>query len=391
MRFQRAQGTLALAVGSLAAAACGGRPDLRTDLRPEGPPEVLAVMVLTDQFSAGGGVPDEEATFCKIDGGSPDPKSPGIIGQPDFSVTQICPETAAEVTNGFAHFMGGEVATVAMVDNANPPALGGFHFRIVFDELLDVNVETLLDSETGGPCDPVTSRTCDGHINTTLPVDVQCGNASVPYDGYYVPNGNQVSWAPGPSLVVIPEVGSYATSGECSVTLKDIIVDKEGNAVPADQRGPYTTAVSPLVVLETDPGDGDEIAEDAPVAFVFTADLDGTTVSAADVSVEDASGAIAVVVSTAGNALVIEPATTWPLGTCDSATPPAACAQECDDANPCPGAYECVEDPASTLGGVCDDSITITATILDTADFTDTRGGPYVGGEVSVSFSAVLP
>jgi len=55
---------------TLASAACD-RPDLYSDLRPEGPPEVLSVSVNApdnrDGF-AGGGATLEQVTFCKTQG-----------------------------------------------------------------------------------------------------------------------------------------------------------------------------------------------------------------------------------------------------------------------------------------------------------------------------------
>jgi hypothetical protein len=81
----RAQGLLAIGIGAISLAACG-TPDLATNLRPDGPPDVLAVMVQVDVSSPNGGVPDEYATFCKTD----DDLVPTVVGLPDQSVDFVC-------------------------------------------------------------------------------------------------------------------------------------------------------------------------------------------------------------------------------------------------------------------------------------------------------------
>jgi hypothetical protein len=327
-----------------------GRPDLRTDLRPEGPPDVLTVMVQTDEFSAFGGVPDERATFCKVDGGTPDPKVPTIIGQPDQSVVQVCPETPEEVTAGFSHRpdLLEPDAPVTEVTNGNPPGFGGVLVRIVFDELLNPDIETLTDSETGGPCTP-DSLTCDGHIATTLPVDVNCDGQGATYDGYYVPNGNIASWPPGPSLVVIPDLGQYGAGSQCTVTIRDNVTDKTGTVVDASQRGPYSWAIADLTVAGTEPADGDTLTNDTPLAIFFTGDITGF--DTADLTVEDSGGPVNVDLTITGNVVEILP----------------------------------------TAGSWTIDE-TYTVTILDTADFGDAQSGAaYAGGEFVTTFMAVAP
>lgn len=258
----------AVGFGALALAACGD-PDLSTNLRPEGPPEVLAVMVQVDELSPFEGLQNELATYCKPD----DNKVPTVIGQPDFSVVQVCPEP------------GTDDPAVEMVTNADPL---NWYARIVFDELLDPDFEELTDSATGGECTDA-SETCDGHIAGSAPVELLCNGQTVSYDGYYSPNGNALSWPPGPSLVVIPD-DFIATGTECTVALNDVITDKDGTAIPSDQRGPYEFAVQTLQVLYTDPEETDPVSEVPPdyeFTIGFNALIDVTSFAAGDITLHD--------------------------------------------------------------------------------------------------------
>lgn len=290
IRRRPTQAWLASGFGAIALAACG-TPDLSTNLRPEGPPDVLAVMVQTDEFSEFGGVPQETATFCK-DG---DEKAPGVIGQPDFSIVQICPEGADDTF------------TVETVTNADPMT---WHARIVFDELLDPDFEQLTDSATGGPCTD-DSETCDGHIAGSHPVDLLCAGQAVDYDGYYSPNGNALSWPPGPSIVVIPS-DFIATGTECTVTVNSIVTDKDGTAVPTDQVGPYTFSISGLALLGTDPEETDPLSEVTPdyeLSVFFNALIDDASVDAGEITLHDdtADADVAFTVTADGTTLVITP------------------------------------------------------------------------------------
>src|SRR4051794_14248632 len=83
----------------LALGACSA-PDLYSDLRPDGPPEVLSVSVNApdnrDGF-AGGGATLEQVTFCKTQGpndgaaGAGDPKRPDQVILSDESALEECP------------------------------------------------------------------------------------------------------------------------------------------------------------------------------------------------------------------------------------------------------------------------------------------------------------
>jgi len=330
MRFLRATGFLATTLGALALAACG-RPDLHTDLRPEGPPDLLTVMVRTTDFIPtvnGIEIQAEPAVYCKAN----DDKVPTIIGLPSQAVYQVCPETADD-------------PPLTPVTNADPTNMS---IRLVFDELLDTAVETLTDTDTGGPC-TATSLTCDGHLASTAPVTLMCGGTAVAYDGYYVPNGNVVSWPPGPALVVEP-TDFIATSAACTISLKDSILDKQGNVVPADQRGPYSFSLAAMTIIATDPQDGDEIANDSPAVIQFNAPIDAATVNAVDVTADDGA-AVAVDLTVNGDTIEILPTSgTWAVGP------------------------------------------DITITVPATATISDIGGGAYVpDGDFTLTFTAAIP
>jgi hypothetical protein len=231
------QGAVAIAtIGALALAGCEDKV-ARTDLRPEGPPDVLAVLVLND--SVGGLV--ETATYCKAG----DEKRPGIVGLPDFSTTVLCPEDLSE--------------SQPMAEDASPDT---FFVRIMFDELLDPSIEDLIPilDDNG-----LETGSFTGTIAQTQPVTLKCTGIDgqlhdVAYDGYYSPSGNAVTWPVGPSLV-IKQVGDVIvpTNSACEVTIKDSVHDKSGNPVAADQRGPYKFKVSGLKPIANDPADDTEI------------------------------------------------------------------------------------------------------------------------------------
>ena len=208
------------------------QPAQNTDLRPEGPPDVLAVLVMTDPAAQLA----ESATYCRTN----DDKRPTTVGLPDFTLSQICDEDPSKPAD--------------MVTSAYPD---GWYVRVMFDELLDPDIEELveiLDPDTGDGTDTFT-----GTIANTQPVILECesvggGFVEVPYDGYYSPAGNSVTWPLGPALVIKPiEPRAIATNKMCRVTLRDSIVDKSGTAVPADQRGPYPFKIAPITAIAIDP------------------------------------------------------------------------------------------------------------------------------------------
>lgn len=246
-------GTIAT-LSALAISACSD-PGQRTDLRPDGPPEVLAVLVMTD--AANGLL--ETATYCR----KGDDKRPSLVGLPDGTTQQVCPADGSEVKDA--------------VDDAYPK---GWFVRIMFDELLDPSVEDLVpipNDDTGAVA---------GTIARTKPVILQCTGVSgamvdIPYDGYYSPAGNNVTWPLGPSLVIAPKFpGTVPTQATCQISLNDVVHDKnDGELVPLDERGPYGFSVAPIRVTSISPGDGDEIdGVDAGMDVLFNTVIDTSSI-----------------------------------------------------------------------------------------------------------------
>ena len=231
----RSQGfaLVAAAAGVFALGACTD-PEQNTNLRPEGDPEVLAVLVMNDSANK----VLETATYCAPN----DKKRPGIVGEPGGGAPEVCP---VDLSKG-----------ATPVNNADPD---GWYVRIMFDELLDPSIEELTEIK-----DPTTMEGTDtftGSIANTHPVKLECesvggGFVEVPYDGYYSPAGNAVTWPLGPSLVIKPnEPKTVATGKACRVTINDNVLDKTGNKVPSTQRGPYTFKIAPVQIVSIDPPD----------------------------------------------------------------------------------------------------------------------------------------
>lgn len=262
---------------TLATAACN-KPDLSSDLRPDGPPEVLTVSVNApdnrDGF-AGGGTSKEQVTFCKTQGpndgaaGAGDPKRPDEVILSDESALELCPTDSTK--------------PVDELTNALPEA---WYARIQFDELLDPSIEDLVANVDAMG---VPDGTYTGTLANTQPVTLKCdsatgsGKVDVPYDGYYSPAGSSLSYPLGPSLVIIPaDPTVIATNSECTITLKSNITDKDGHQVPVDQIGPYKFRVGAVEVLVIDPPDGgkqDPVA--AGVDLTFNTAIDEASLDAA--------------------------------------------------------------------------------------------------------------
>lgn len=293
----RTQGLLAAGLGLLLT-GCFSDPDLKTGLRPEGAPEVLAV--LTDDPNNGVSFP----TFCKYVGGALDPKGPSLV-----QGFQVCPDAETD-------FEAAEL----------DPLL--WNIRVMFDELLKGEaVETLLDSEPdaqGNP-QPCTSNstTCTGHIDTTLPFDLSCGGNAIAYDGYYYPNGNKESNPVGPALVLTP-LDLAPTDTDCTLTIKpEVVKDKDGVSVPTGANlNVFTLHVSRLDVVETDPADADAVddrevvAADGVVTFVFNSLVDDASVSVTDVTLTniDTNLPVPASVSVADNVIEVGGVAALPAG-----------------------------------------------------------------------------
>lgn len=270
----KTQGAVIVAAG-FALGACT-EPTAGTDLRPDGAPEVLAVLVMNDADSG----LLEHATFCKID----DEKRPGLVGTPDGLTQQVC---ADDLTLGATE-----------VDDAVPT---GWYVRIMFDELLNPDIEELIpitEDEDMNPATPETpTGTFNGSLLNTQPVVLTCtapGSATadvVPYDGYYTPGGNNVTWPLGPSLFIQPvDLTTVAAGSTCTVTLNNNIVDKDGLGVPADQLGGYTLKLADLAFVNSDPkpakpGKEAKITADAPVLLTFNGFISAATLAAGEVKI----------------------------------------------------------------------------------------------------------
>jgi len=272
----RSQGYLAASACLLAFGACTA-PTEQTDLRPDGPPEVLTVLVSDDTDGAG---IVETATFCKIG----DNKRPGLVpSQPDGPV-QICSDDLSKgVHDDSADPGDDEVTDTTPVD---------WYVRVQFDELLNPNIEDLLPIKDSQGNDTDLKK---GTLANTKPVTLSCGGVNIPYDGYYDPSGNALTWPLGPSLFVAPNDSSkIATGTECEIRLNDdVVVDKDGEHVPADQLGPYKFQIAPLALIATDPAPVKDLTKadsiqtivpGKPLILTFNATIDVTSLVASEVT-----------------------------------------------------------------------------------------------------------
>jgi hypothetical protein len=243
-----------------------GDPDLPTDLRRNGPPNVTAVMVMTDLETAIDpdsekvGVIDrylEDATYCRLN----DDKRPQLIGLQDGRTTTVCSE---------------DLTMKAMSDGAAAGAPPVWFVRIVFDRLLDPSIEDLAPvlDQNGMP-----TGQSFGTLRRTQPVTLKCNDVDITYDGYYVPNGNKESWPPGPALFIQPLAPTDAPTGaSCIVSIKDNVHSKTGESVPSDQRS-YAFQVGPMSFRFSDPAPDDTddnkivLTTTIPISLFFTAEV----------------------------------------------------------------------------------------------------------------------
>jgi hypothetical protein len=258
-------------------------PDQPTDLRKDGPPNVTSVLVMSDLLTSVDPSPPffarliEEATYCRLN----DDKRPGIVGLPDFTTTLVCPEDLTKPAE--------KVGTV----EGTPP---NWTVRVVFDKLLDPTVEDLIPMDPTNP-----TGTQVGTIVNTQPVTLKCNGVDVPYGGYYAPNGSNVSWPPGPDIFIIPAMAvSVPTGANCEVGIKDMVHNKKGESVPADQRT-YSFKIAPMRLRFSDPDASRASTQngtfeqdlDTPLLFYWTGAIatTGGVPAAADIEIFEGADA----------------------------------------------------------------------------------------------------
>jgi Bacterial Ig-like domain len=260
----RAGGLLAALMPCVLGVACGD-PELASELTEEGPPEVLEVNVASESAPTDPNLNAiEAATYCR----------PGE----EYKVnTLYCPLDR-----------DGENAPIPGAREVDGPVLDatpvGWHARFIFDELIDPSIEELID----------TDGTITGSIAAADPFVLSCGGVEIPYEGWYDPTGNHLSYPPGPSLVV-HAIDFVATSTPCEVALRDgVVTDKDGEDVPGDHVGPYPFTIAPLSIGEVDPADATTgVDPTAVISIPFNAPIDLDTV-ADQITVNDGTADIEI-------------------------------------------------------------------------------------------------
>lgn len=270
--FKRTCALVALAAG-VTALACSDS-ELPTDLDPEGPPEVTMVTVLSSSLG-------EHSVFCATD--------------PSIKVNDsLCPEREA-----------------SPVMDAEPAA---WFVRFVFSELLDPDIERLEELEVDDDGDGQPDKTLFvGHIDQTQPFELNCGGQAVPYDGFYDPSGNQVTFPPGPALVLSPTEFVASGTADCEISLRDVVQDKDGNSViNAGMIGPHQFGIAVMDIVGSSPA-ADEMGvdptfEDAegmiqgPV-IDFNAPVDDATLAGQITLVDEGGAAVAFTAEVAGTSV----------------------------------------------------------------------------------------
>lgn len=225
----RARGFVGIAVGVMASAGCGSPQEDQPELRADGPPDVLAVLVARDRFLPSSHLL-EEATFCRLG----DSKRPGrvVLPLPDTLDVDVCPDDLGE---------GAPVFEKAF------PAF--WYARIVFDEQLDLESEPSEESVASARGDEGSNDDGGAALaNEKAPVLLNCNGLPVAYSTVYTGEGNRQSWPLGPSLRIRPQVASAIPAGAtCEITLNDaVIFDKQGEPPQLSQLGPYRFKVAPI-------------------------------------------------------------------------------------------------------------------------------------------------
>jgi hypothetical protein len=205
---------------------CSAAVDDEPLLRPDGPPDVLSVMVARNRFLSKDVPFLEESTYCRVN----DHQRPSRVSVGTSTVAHVCPDDYA--------------LPVPTFRNAFPAY---WYARIVFDELLSL--------DSGVPDEPNAATSTEvlraGVAKAKAqPVTLTCNGADVPFNAYYV-TGNIETWPVGPSLKIKPiDTKAVPANALCEVTLvPDVIQDKTGNPPDAAQLGPYSFQIAPISIL----------------------------------------------------------------------------------------------------------------------------------------------
>jgi Bacterial Ig-like domain len=283
-------------VGSLAAGSFGcSAPASHTDLRPEGPPDVLQVFV-TERSEGATGLglyynANEEYAVDVTDGQGGAANGCGDVFDEqgdDCTVATAAANADQKVRIIFDELLKGSSVEEFMCacnsgDKANCPNMvlsstDPADCANNPDTTADEQGRWLDDNNDGMPdkarlVDKLVTFNCDGtDIYTTGPGD-----------GFYNPSGNQLIPVAtqlaglGPALVIINN-GGLKTSADCSIKFGSAIIDKQGETVPA-LPATATFHTETLAPLKSVPAAGGEIAgfaDNITVTFnAFLASADG--------------------------------------------------------------------------------------------------------------------
>lgn len=188
------------------------------------------------------------------------------------------------------------VRDVAPVMDAQPV---GWFARVVFSELLDPDIERLEEVDDDG--DGIPDRVV-GHLDVSQPFELNCGGTAVAYDGFYDPSGNDVTFPPGPALVIQPLDYVATSTADCTVEVLPTVEDKSGIAISdATLMGPHNFGIAVMTTVGSDPANeaegidptfldttGKEPVQGGPV-ISFNAPVDEATL-AGQITFTDAAG-----------------------------------------------------------------------------------------------------
>lgn len=277
-------------VAGFATGACE-QPALTTDLNPEGPPEVVVVAVSSE--TAG-----EAATFCD------DTLDRSVVND---NYCPACTELIPDV-NSFglddSRCSGDALALPALDAPVQDVLPIGAYVRIAFDELLDPSIEVLTPTD---PMDPNAPQV--GSVEAADPVTVSCNQEEVEYDGYYNPAGSHLSFPAGPSLVIVA-AEALPSGASCTIEINPSVTDKDGNAVPAEDRGPYEFSVAPFAVVASSPAaDATGVDPNGNLTLAFNNLVDLASL-AGNITLSDGTNSVPVSVSISaddGTTVVVNP------------------------------------------------------------------------------------